>query len=162
MARGKTTPPEKVYQVLLSYATTHSYAETARNLKMPESTVTKIVKDNKDKPEFVELCGEKKIEFAERASQLIDKGMELLERRLSTALDSETELNILIDEIYASDKTELTQDEKNRLVAKIRGLQLQSIGDVVKTVGTLYDKRALSRGEDTENTKIKIVVDYNE
>ncbi|NLB82445.1 MAG: hypothetical protein GX800_12735 [Clostridiaceae bacterium] len=117
MARGKTTPPVKGYQVLLSYATTHSYAETARNLKMPESRVTKIVKDNKDKPEFVELCGEKKIEFAERASQLIDKGMELLERRLSTALDSDTELNIIIVEIYVSYKTELTQDEKNKLVA---------------------------------------------
>lgn len=36
------------------------------------------------------------------------------------------------------------------------------INHLTTVIGTLYDKRALAQGESTENSKIKIVVDYNE
>ena len=96
--RGKKLPPETVYKIMLSVFNTGSYSESARQLKIPESTVEKIYKDNKDKPEFVKLCEEKREEFVEKATQIINKATDLLSRRIDTALDNQDELDELIDE----------------------------------------------------------------
>ncbi len=48
------------------------------------------------------------------AAQIIQKGLTLLNRRFDRALNSEADLDILIDEIFAADKTELTQNEKDK------------------------------------------------
>ena len=156
MAKGKVTTPEMVYKILMSYAVSQNYSETGRTLKIPTSTVAKVVKDNKDKKEFVKLCEEKKLDFAEKASAIIDKGMELLNRRLSTAIDHEDALDVLINAIFETDKEELTQNEKNQLIGQIKQLQLQKLGDITTAVGTLFDKRALARGESTENQAIQV------
>ena len=73
MAQGKKTDNETIYKVMLSVFSTNNYSETARQLDMPESTVEKIYKDNKDKPEFVKLCEEKRDDFIEKANQVIEK-----------------------------------------------------------------------------------------
>ena len=156
MARGKKTSPETVYKVMTSYATTHSYRATAQEMSMPECTVLKIVKSNIDKPEFKVLYDEKKQEFADKASEIIDKGLQLLNRRLNTALEHEDNLDELISEIYASDKEELSQVEKKALVDKIRLLQVQKLGEITTAIGTLYDKRALAKGESTQNENIEV------
>lgn len=154
MPRGKKTSPEVVYQVMTSWITTRNYKETAEALGMAVSSVKKLVEDNKDKDEYVKLCNEKQAEFADKASEIIDKGLILLNKRLDRAISNESDLDVLIDEIFATDKEELAQDEKNRLVNKIRALQLQDIKAITTAIGTLYDKRALAKGESTENTKI--------
>ena len=82
--------------------------------------------------------------------------MTLLNRRFDRALNSEADLDILIDEIFAADKTELTQNEKDKLIGKIRALQLQDIRAVTTAIGTLFDKRALANGESTQNTSVVI------
>lgn len=52
MPRGKPIGPETIYQIMASFAMTGSYAETSRQFKwIGESTVRKLVKDNRDKPE---------------------------------------------------------------------------------------------------------------
>ena len=154
VARGKKTSTEDIYNVIASWASTGSYSETARDLNMPQSTVEKIVKDNKDKPEFVKLCDEKKKRFAEKASSIIDKGMLLLERRLARAIESEEALDILIDEIFASDKKEISHEEKKALISKVRALELYDIKALTTAIGTLYDKRALSEGAPTERVDV--------
>lgn len=151
---GRKTSVEDIYKVIASWATTGSYAATARELKMPATTVEKIVKDNKDKPEFVELCAQKKEEFSETASRIIQKGMLLLERRLSRAINSENELDMLIDEIYDTDKEELTHEEKKALISKVRALELHDIKSITTAIGTLYDKRALADGTPTERVSV--------
>ncbi len=83
MAKGKKTSPEVIYKIMISWAITHSYSQTARDLDMAESTVEKIVKDNKDKDEFVKLCAEKKDEFAEKATRIINRALERLEEELT-------------------------------------------------------------------------------
>ena len=60
----------------------------------------------------------------------------------------------MIDEIFATKKEELTQDEKNKLVNKIRALQLQDIKAITTAIGTLFDKKALADGKPTERTEI--------
>lgn len=151
MPRGKQTPPEVVYQVLTSWATTHNYSQTARDLGMAMTTVEKIVKDNKDKPEFVRLCDEKKKDFADKATEIIDKGLELINRRLSVALDKQDELDRLIYEIENTDEEELSYKQKMTAINLIRETQIQKIKDISTAVGTLYDKRALAKGETTQN-----------
>ena len=80
----------------------------------------------------------------------IDKGLKLLDRRINTALEHEDELDELIDEIFTTDKEEISQDEKKALVNKIRSLQVQKLGEITTAIGTLYDKRALAKGETTQ------------
>ena len=154
MSRGKKTPPEVIYQIMTSWTVTNNYKETAKELGLAVSTVKGIVDSNKDKPEFVKLRNEKMSEFSTRASEIIQKGLTLLNRRLDRALASEEDLDLLIDEIYATDKEKLSQDEKNRLVNKIRTLQVQDMKDITTAIGTLYDKKALADGKPTERTEI--------
>ena len=158
MPRGKKTSPEVVYRIMTSWAVTGNYKETADEVGMPVNTVKGIVERNKNKDEFVKVRNEKKADFAEKASDIIDKGMELLEKRLNRAIEHEDDLDELIDEIFISDKSEISQDEKMRLVNKIRHLQLQDIKAITTAIGTLYDKRALAKGEATENTKNTIEI----
>lgn len=152
--RGRQTSPEKVYAVMLSYAVTNNCSETARKLGMSSRTVIKIVNDNKDNPEFAEICEKKKKEFAEKASEIISKGMELLDRRFDRALCKEEELDALIAEIFATSREELTQDEKNKLINKIHSMQLHDVRAITTAIGTLYDKRALAEGAATSNVNL--------
>ena len=101
--------------------------------------------------EFAEVYAQKKEEFAEVSTEIINKGLFLLNKRFDIAIKHEESFEKLIEEIYAAGKEELSQDEKNRLVAKIRILQLQKVGEITTSFGTLYDKRALAQGENTEN-----------
>ena len=114
MARGKQTPPETIYEVMTSWAVTNNYSETARALGMAESTIRKIVSDNKDKEEFAKFCEEKKEEFADKATRIIDKAL----KRLEQAIEN--------DEEYIP------------------------VNQLTTAIGTLYDKRALAKGETTQ------------
>ena len=118
MARGKKTSPEVIYQVMTSWCVTQNNNQTARELGIPESTVRKIVEDNKDKEEFKKLCEQKRDEFADRATRIINQALCRLEK-------------------------EIADDEKDI-----------PINHLTTAIGTLYDKRALAKGESTENTRI--------
>ena len=113
--RGKKTSPEDIYKVMTSYVVTGNYSETARELGMPMTTVEKIVKDNRDNPEFVKLCDEKKEEFSDKASRIIDKALARLEKAI--------------------------EDEEEYI----------PVNQLTTAIGTLYDKRALAKGEMTQN-----------
>ena len=126
MAKGKRLSNEEIYNIMASFAATNNLKETSRVLGVPLSTVGKIVNDNKDKPEYVELWNKKKGEFAEKASVLIDKYLELALRKVDTLL---------------------TDDEQ---LAKLKP------GDITTALGTLYDKRALAKGESTQNENIEV------
>ena len=149
--QGKKTSPEDIYKIMTTWITNRNYRETARILGVPYSTVKEIVTKNKDKDEFVKLCSQKEQEFSDKASEIIDKGLLLLNRRLDRAMNEEESLDLLIDEIFATDREELTQDEKNKLITKIRSLQLQDVKAITTAIGTLFDKRALARGDSTQN-----------
>lgn len=123
MAKGKKTDNETIYKIMVSMFSTNNFSETGRQLGIATTTVEKIYKDNKDKPEFVKLCNEKKEEFTDKASRLIDKAL----KRLEEALDNKED--------------------------KI------PVNNLSTVIGTLYDKRALAKGESTSNTDINIKMD---
>ena len=115
MARGKKTSPEVIYQVMTSYAVTNNYNQTAKELNMSYATVKDIVQRHKDDEQFVKLQAEKREEFADKASIVIDKAL----NRLVQQLDDEE-----------------------------RDIPTHHLSTVI---GTMYDKRALAKGEMTQN-----------
>ena len=121
--RGKQLDSETVYKIMLSMFATNNFAETGRQLDIPATTVEKIYKDNKNKPEFVELCAKKQDDFIEKATRIIDKALNRLEKSLDN------------------------NDEKI------------PVNNLSTVLGTLYDKRALAKGETTSNTGVMIQMD---
>ena len=154
--RGKKTPLEIVYKIMLSVFSTNNFSETARQLNLPVKTVEKIYKENKDKEEFTKLCQEKKEEFTETATRIINKATNLMEKRLDLANEHENELEKLIEEIWKTDKKDMNETKKKALVSKIAGMQLYSIKELAVAAGTMYDKRALAKGESTVNNTITV------
>lgn len=157
--KGKKTDNETIYKIMLSMFSTNNFNETSRQLNIPVKTVEKIYKENKDKEEFTKLCIEKKEEFAEKATSIINKATELLERRLEMALENQDELDELIDEVWQIDKKDLNETRKKTLVNKLTKMQLNNLSEITTAIGTLYDKRALAKGETTSNTGVMIQMD---
>lgn len=161
MARGKKTAPEVVYQVMALWFTNYNMRETARTLNMPLSTVKEIVDKNKNAEEFEELRTQTEKAFAQKTTEIIEKGLILLNKRLNRAIEHEEDLDDLIEEIWDIDDDEMSYKEKDKLVNKIKTLQLQNIKDITTAIGTLYDKRALSRGDMTQNIGFATNLDIN-
>ena len=151
MARGKKTDYKDVVRIMVSWFSTHNYAETSRMLDIPESTVKEIVKKHEDAPEFVELRRQKEDEFADKATEIINQGLVLLKRRMNRAIREEETLDDLIEQIEMMSDDEMSYQQKVATINKIKALQLQNIKDITTAVGTMYDKRALSKGEMTQN-----------
>ena len=149
--RGKKTAPDVVYQVMALWFTNYNMRETARTLNMPLTTVKEIVDKNKNAEQFEELRTQTEKAFAQKATEIIEKGLLLLNKRLNRAIEHEEDLDDLIEEIWDTDEDEMSYKEKDKLVNKVKTLQLQNIKDITTAIGTLYDKRALSRGEMTQN-----------
>ena len=149
--RGKKLTDQEIYDIMTSYAVTSNLNETARELGIAVSTVKGVVDKNINKEEFEKLRIQKKEEFADKASRIIDKGLELIDRRLTQALECQDKLDKLIDEIDSTSDEEMSYKDKVSAINLIREAQLQKIKDVTTAVGTLYDKRALARGETTQN-----------
>lgn len=115
MARGKKTSPEVIYQVMTSWAITQNYNQTAKELNMAYATVKDIVERHKNDEQFVKVQAEKREEFSDKASVIIDK---LLDRITKEVADEEKDI---------------------------------PLHHLTIALGTVYDKRALSRGEMTQN-----------
>lgn len=154
MARGKKLKPQQVYDIMSSWAVTGNFMETSRELGYAVSTVEVTVKKNKDKEEFIELVKQKRADFSARADKIIDKGLRLLDRQLSRAIDREDEIDELIDEVYEADEDVLSDRDKNETARRLSRLKLEDIKALTTAIGTLYDKKALSDGKATSNTEV--------
>lgn len=134
MPRGKNTPPEVIYQIMTSWATTDNVNETAKQLNIAESTVRKIVKANKDKPEFAKLCDEKRYSFSKKADTIIKKALNRLERdinddekdipinHLTNAIGVLTDKKLLL-EGKPTTRTEIVGDDKLNKLAELAGYE---------------------------------------
>lgn len=138
-------------KALFLYATNGNITRTAEEIGVSKSTVHRWINEPENCEEVERVRTEKRMEFADRASEIIESSLQLLERRIDTALEHENELDALIGEIFATPNEEISQDQKNRLVRKINALQVQRLGEITTVIGTMYDKRALARGESTQN-----------
>lgn len=123
MARGQKTDTETIYKIMISMFSTGNFNETSRQLDIPVNTVKNIYDNNIEKEEFVKLRTKKEDEFVEKASRIIDKALNRLERSL---------------------------DDKDEKIP---------VNNLSTVIGTLYDKKALAKGDPTANTDIHIKMD---
>ena len=109
MAKGKKTDNETIYKVMLSVFSTGNYSETARQLDMPQKTVEDIYKRNIEKEEFTKLREEKRDEFVEDATRIINKAMKRLEKSIddNEEIISVNNLSTVIGTLY--DKRNLAE-----------------------------------------------------
>lgn len=156
MAKGKKTDNETIYKIMVSVFRTNNFNETARQLDIPVKTVETVYKKNIEKEEFAKLCMDKKEEFADKATRIIDKATTLLERRIDTALEQQNELDKMLDDVMDLEDKDANYKRKKALANKIDALQLNRLSELTTAVGTLYDKRALAKGELTENSKLDV------
>lgn len=154
MARGKKTPDEMIVKIFTLYASNGSYSETARELNMATNTVKGIILRNKKIKKFAKLLDNKRESFAKSAEEIIDKGMEILNRRFNIALKHQGDLEVLLEEI--AEKCELDEKEVLSIKKKLDRIAVVNIADIVRVVGVLYDKKALAKDEATENVVITV------
>ena len=160
--KGKKYSDEEKEKAYALYAVNNSYKSTSKALNIPVSTIATWIKNKPPDDKFEKLRTQNKENFIRRAGDIIDKGMSLLDKRFSRALENEEELDRLIDEVLKND--ELSQPEKSNLIKTLRSLQLQDVKAITTAIGTIYDKRALAKGESTENSNItfKLPKELNE
>ena len=103
----------------------------------------------------------KKQEFSDKASAIIDKQLELLRRRVDTALEHQEELEELIYEVWSADKEDIKEAQKKSIATRISKLQLNSLSEITTSMGTLYDKMRLDKGESTDNTEQTIKIEFS-
>ena len=151
MARGKKTDTLTIYKIMLSVFTTNNYSETARLLNIPEKTVETIYKKNINKEEFTKLRQEKREEFVDRADRIVNKGTELLEKKLTLALEKQEDLEMLIDEVMNVKDDDMKYKEKVDTIKKISKLQLNNLSELTTTVGIIYDKKILSKNNNNQD-----------
>ena len=121
MARGKKYSDEMKEKAYFMYATSCNINEVSKELGVPYATIAGWLKAKaRDAPdEFDKLRDEKKRDFIDRSSELIDLAFDRLQEKLSGDYDI-------------------------------------PVNHLTTVIGTLYDKRALARGESTEKTTIEI------
>lgn len=119
---------------MTSWAVTANVNETAKQLGYPESTVRKIVKANKDKPEFAKLCDEKRDNFSKKAECIINKALDRLEREidnedkeipvnhLTNAIGVLTDKKLLVDG-KPTERTEIVGGDKLNKLAELAGYE---------------------------------------
>lgn len=157
MPRGVKTNNKKIAEIMASYALTNSYNKTAKECKVSDSTVKKIILSNQE--EFGKVQEQKKEEFSTRANRIVDKSLELLERRFDIALNNQDELEALIDEVFAckeDGEDKITRKEKVDIAKKLSRLELNNLSEITTSMGTLIDKSRLIDGKSTENNKFEV------
>lgn len=156
MAKGKKYGDEIKERAVALYGVCGSYSQVARELGVPTSTIAGWIKNDTPEAEVVIKRLTAKMNFAEKAGELLNKGLDLLDRRLTTALEDEEALAELLEEWKNASNKEISDKKKQALMNKVASLQIQKIGDITSAISTLYDKRALAKGESTENTSITV------
>lgn len=177
MAKGQKIG-EKQIEVMRAYlAAGTSLAETARKMGLPKSTVATwkkrfegekpAVADDLDleqaRPQkgagaralgtgqtFEELRTLNKEQFIADAGEIVSMSQQLMRHDLSYALAHRAKIDRAIEVLCALGER-ISPQELKVCVKVLTELKLPDIGKLSSVMGTMYDKRALAKGEPTEN-----------
>lgn len=152
MARGEKTDNKTKAKIRASYSLTNSYNATANELGISHHTVKKVI--DEDPKEFAKVNQQKKETFAEQAQSIINKALELLQRRYDKALQKEKELEEMMETISKTSKDDVDYQEKIAAIKKLSKIELNNLAEITTSMGTIYDKMRLEKGESTGNIKV--------
>ena len=153
---GKKLSLNERYNIMATHAVLGNLRETARRLGLAESTVRKIVGECVDDERYAQMCAIARKKFELQSSDIVNKGTELLLRRLDRALEDEDTLDKLIEEVSRNSELGGSQASKRALINKIKDLEMQSVGDITRAVNMAHEKRALELGEATANETLRV------
>ena len=136
------------------YAVCGNWQAVSEKLNIPVATLKTWWKNKPPDDGFDDIRRENKIGVLEEAGAAIENGVRLINRRIGRALQKEQELDEWIEEIVSDD--DRSAKSKQAAISKIEALQLHKLNEISTAVGTLYDKRALAKGESTENIRISV------
>lgn len=177
MAKGQKIG-EKQIEVMRAYlAAGTSLAETARKMGLPKSTVATWKKRfEEEKPAaaddldfeqarpqkgagaralgtgqtFEELRTLNKEQFIADAGEIVSMSQQLVKHDLSYALAHRAKIDRAIEVLCALGER-ISPQELKVCVKVLTELKIPDIGKLSSVMGTMYDKRALAKGEPTEN-----------
>ena len=188
MAKGQKLE-EKQIEVMRAYlAAGSSLAETARKMGLPKSTVATWKKrfegerptatDDLDleqpRPQkgagaralesgqsFEELRTLNQERFIADAGEIVGMSQQLVKHNLACAIEHREKIDKVIDLLYERGEV-LTPQEIKACVKVLLELKQPDIGKLSSVIGTMYDKRALARGEPTENVSGTTVIRFED
>ncbi len=151
IARGVKIDNKKRAEIVTSYALTNSYNRTAKEVGVSANSVKNIILKEKSEnyEEYAKVCKQKKEMFSEQANTIINKALTLLNRRFDTALNNQTELENLINLVLndtGGEEDKLTRKEKLDIARKLSKIELNSLSEITTSLGTLYDKIQIEKG----------------
>ena len=153
-ARKRRAPEDIERDVLAGWAVYKTYAGAAREAGCSPGTAKKIILAHAEDKAYQETVQETQAALAERIEGLLDKALILFDRKITRALEGEDVLETAIREI--ADDESIKGGVRADVLNKLRSAEIHRLSDVTTAIGTLYDKRALARGEATENTRVTV------
>lgn len=147
---------ERAKQLLASGKT---ITEVSKEMSIPFSTINGWKKSFEDTENFEELRNQYKKRFDEQTTEIIDSGLLILKKRFNRALKDDEELESLLREYVDAcqeDDEELTKEKLKALAGKISAMRIDDVSKISQVIGTLFDKRALSQGESTQNVNATV------
>ena len=191
MAKGQKLE-EKQIEVMRAYlAAGTSLAETARKMGLPKSTVATWKKRFEgEKPAtaddlverlrpqkgagaralgesqgsgqtFEELRTLNQEQFIRDAGEIVGMSQQLVKHDLAYAIEHRAKIDKAIDVLCALGER-ISPQQLKICVKVLTELKLPDIGKLSSVMGTMYDKRALAKGEPTENIGGTAVIKFED
>ncbi len=135
------------------YAKGMTTSQISKKTGIPYSTLVDWKRECEVDETFVELREDYKKRFEDTITDCIDKGTRLIQKAFGRALDEGEVLDRLLKDYKKAceeDGEEPSKEEIKALAKKISALKCEDTAKIATTVGTLYDKRALSQGKETQ------------
>lgn len=150
MARGSKYSDSIRERALCLLATTASVAEVAKILDLPKTTVNTWKKSAEENDaDYNEHRAKRKRQFVDKAWSIANKATDLINQRITRAGENEKEIDKLIDIVRLDE--DLTEEGKKDIIKQLRRIKCADLGELVRVVGTMYDKQELA-SQSIENT----------
>ncbi len=175
MAKGQRISEQQIEVMRAYLATGNSLSETARKMGLPKSTVATWKKrfedekmpagdglDEQARPQkhacarvgdgrtFEELRTLNQERFIADAGEIVGMSQQLMKHYLDYAIVNRPKVERAIEVLCALGER-ISPQELRACVRVLTEMKLPDIGKLSSVMGTMYDKRALARGEPTEN-----------
>ena len=82
----------------------------------------------------------KEKDFTGRTSEIIDKGLTIIEKRIDFALENEEALKNLIGQLEDLASEVVSSAEKKSLISHIKSLELHKLSEIAALINAFYDR----------------------
>lgn len=144
---------ERKQKIIAYYIACNNIKETSRKFQISQTTIRKWINEDEEmiNKQIEENRKKYRNQFIIESNQAISDGMKIIGKRLAEAANHEELINKAIEDIL---KEDIPDYEKKAAIKVLSEKSIPSLKELTITVGTLFDKRALSTGEATQNSEV--------